>query len=105
MAKVAVLARAAEPGDRAREAHHRDDLATGAHAGVAAGPRRVADDRHLEAEARALVEEPHAGSHRDGNERAEGDHEPMDRPARPRRLVRQRLALWEDARLEARGVA
>ena len=56
--EVAVLARTADARDGARERHHGEDLPAGAHAGVARCPGRVADHLHLEAEARARVEDP-----------------------------------------------
>src|SRR6478736_4310284 len=58
VAEVAGLARAAETGDRAREAHHRHDLAPRAHSRIPAGTWRVADHLNLEAEPRARVEHP-----------------------------------------------
>ena len=50
--EVADLGGSAETCDGAREAHHRQDLAPRAHAGVARRPRRVGDHLQLESEAR-----------------------------------------------------
>ena len=70
VAKVAVLARAAETGDRAREAHDRHDLATRAHSRIPAGTRRVADHLNLEAEPRTRVEHPDDNGHYDRRARS-----------------------------------
>ena len=65
MAEVAGLARAAETGDRTREAHDRHDLAPRAHSRVPAGTWRVADHLNLEAEPRTRVEHPNENGNRD----------------------------------------
>ncbi len=77
VAEVAVLARAADAGDRAGERHHGEDLPPRAHAGVRRGARRVADHLHLEAEPRARVEHPHEAAISDAEQQAERhDSEP-----------------------------
>src|SRR5207245_11317139 len=83
VSEVAVLARAAEPGDRAREAYDRDDLPPRAHARIARRARRVADHLELEAEARPFVQHPKERSDEDRNEEPERQPDPVERPERP----------------------
>src|SRR5438105_1197496 len=58
VAEVAVLARAPEAGDRARDRHHGEDLPPRPHAGVPRRARGVTEHLRLEAEARPRVEHP-----------------------------------------------
>ena len=103
MAEVPVLARAAEPGDRTGDRHHRQDLPTRAHARVARGPRRVAEHLRLEAEPRSRIESPEQERDEDRDARAEGKHDSaahMNRRAGPERRIGQRLRGREDRRVE-----
>ena len=66
------LAGAGQPGERAREGHHRDDRAVDADAGVAGGVGVGADGLHLEAEGGALQDEPHQHAQADHARRSPG---------------------------------
>ena len=104
MAEVAHLARAADPGDRAGEAEHGDDLPSRPHPRVARGARRVADHLRLEPEPCPRVEHPDADRDGDRDEDAEGNRERAERRDRPVGGLPERLALRED-RAGRRGVA
>ena len=80
MVEVPDLGGAAEAGDAAREAHHGQDLAARAHAGVARRPRRVGDHLELEAEARVPVEHPEDDGDEHGDPDAERDRDTARTP-------------------------
>ena len=96
VAEVPHLARAADPGDRAREAEDRDDLPPRPHARVPRSSRRVRDHLRLEPEPRPGVEDPDDDRDGDAEDEAERDRDRADGPHRPRRGVGERLALREE---------